>query len=95
MKKEYYQLRKLFPNIIAKHDYHKFYLEVQQWERKLSLLTKIFNETNDDIIKFYSNKTVNRDYKLISHLTQTLMIFTFSTCEVERLFPQSQSYKES
>ena len=60
-----------------KHYYHK--LEVQHWERQLGLLTKIFNETNVDIIKFYLDKTMNR-------LAQTLMIFPFSKYEVERLF---------
>ena len=50
---------------------------------RLGLLTKIFNEPNDNIIKFYLDKILNPDYKLICRI---LLIFPFSTFEVERLF---------
>ena len=86
-------LAKTYDNIILKEEYHKFYSEIQLWESNLPSLIQIYEKCDREIVKFYLNEDINKKYKAICKLAQTLLIFPHSTAEVERLFSQLKLIK--
>jgi len=87
-------LGKKFTNIIPSDNYFLLYEEAQIWSGNLKDLQTTFEKHKGDITSFYCEEKIRTNYKYITLLATTLLIFPHSNTAVERLFSQLKLIKE-
>ena len=74
--------------LLIKEEFHQIYKEIQLWKADSNKLFFMDKECYEDIIKFYCNHDIMTRFPKITLLSTTMLIFPYSSAQIERLFSQ-------